>query len=92
MDGIRETVLFRPDSGTNVPVIYGEGKPSLRLATANVRILKRFVNGKEQDFAVLPPKDDSVVRDTIRQVTFIQPMNAIGAVHQAREDGELSTM
>lgn len=92
LDGIRETVLFRIDSGTNVPVIYEEGKQSLGPATANVRILKRFVNGKEQDFAVLPPKNVSVGRDTFRQVTFVQPMNSIGAVHQAREDGVLPTI
>lgn len=91
LDGIREPVLFRLDSGTNVPVIYRAHKQSLRLAAMNVRILKRFVNGEEQDFAVLPPKDVSVGRDTIRQVTFVQPMNAVGSVHQAREDGVLST-
>lgn len=91
LDGIREPVLFRLDSGTNVPVIYRADKQSLRLAATNVRILKRFVNGEEQDFAVLPPKAVSVGRDTIRQVTFVQPMNAVGSVHQAREDGVLST-
>ena len=91
LEGIREPVLFRLDSGTNVPVIYRGEKESLRLAATNVRILKRFVNAEEQDFAVLPPKNVSVGRDTIRQVTFVQPMNAVGSVHQAREDGVLST-
>jgi hypothetical protein len=73
-------------------VIYGGGKPSLRLAQANVQILKRFVNGVEQDFAVLRPTDVSVGRETIRQVIFVQTMNSIGDVHQAREDGVLSTV
>ena len=90
LDGVREPVLFRLDSGTNVPVIYRGDKKSL-LAATNVRILKRFVNGQEQDFAVLPPKDVSVGRETFREVTFVQPMNAVGSVHEAREDGVLST-
>ena len=91
VDGIPDPVLFRLDSGSNAPVIYGRGKPSLRLPRANVQILRRFVNGVEQDFAVLPPKDVSVGRETIRQVTFVQTMNSIGAVHQPREDGVLPT-
>jgi len=91
LDGIHEPVLFRLDSGANVSMIYGWGRQSLRLARTNVQILKRFVYGEEQDFAVLPPKDVSVGHDTIRHVTFVQPMNSVGAVHQAREDGVLST-
>ena len=91
LDGINEPVLFRLDSGTNIPMIYGWGRLSLQLAQTNVQILKRFVDGEEQDFAVLPPKDVSVGHDTIRHVTFVQPMNSVGAVHQAREDGVLST-
>jgi hypothetical protein len=60
LDGIRETVLFRVDSGTNTPVTYGKGKPWL--ARANVEVLKRLVTGVEQDFAVLPPRNVSVGR------------------------------
>lgn len=70
-------------------MIYGAGKASLRLAGANVPILKRLVNGVEQGFALLPPKDLSIGPETIRQVVFVQTMNSIGAVHQAREDGVL---
>jgi hypothetical protein len=47
--------LFRVDSGTNTPVIYGKGKPWL--TPANVEVLKRLVTGVEQDFAVLPPRN-----------------------------------
>ena len=88
LDGIDDPLLFRLDSGSNAPVIYGAGKP----APANGRILKRFVNGVEQEFAVLPPKDVSVGRETIRQVVFVQAINFIGAVHRAREDGVLPTI
>ena len=91
LDGFREPVLFRLDSGSNAPVIYETGKPSLQLARAQAQILKRFVNGVEQDFAILPPKDVSVGRETIRQITFVQTTNSIGTVHQAREDGVLPT-
>ena len=91
MEEIRDPVLFRLDSGTNAPVIYGGGKPSLRLARENVQILKRFVNGVEQNFAVLPPRNMSVGGETIRQVTFVQTMNAVGGAQQAREDGVLPT-
>jgi hypothetical protein len=91
LDTIRDPVLFRLDSGSNAPVIYGGGKPSLQLARANVQILKRFVNGVEQDFAVLSPTDVSIGRETIRQVTFVHAMNSIGTEHQAREDGVLPT-
>jgi|SRR5579859_1027510 len=91
LDGVREPVLFRLDSGTNAPVIYGGGQPSLRLDWANAQILKRFVNGVEQDFAVLPPRNVSLGRETIKQVIFVQTMNSIGAVPQAREDGVLPT-
>jgi hypothetical protein len=92
LDGIRDSVLFRLDSGSNAPVIYGGGKPSLRLARANDQILKRFVNGIEEDFAILPPTHVSVGRETIRHVIFVQTMNSIGAVYQAREDGVLPTI
>lgn len=91
VEGIRDPVLFRLDSGSNAPVIYGGGKPSLRLAAANGQILKRSVNGVEQDFAVLPPRNVLVGRETVRQVTFVQTMNSIGAAQQAREDGVLPT-
>jgi hypothetical protein len=90
LEGTSEDMVFRLDSGSNAPLLYA--KPSLQLAKANaVKILKRFENGVEQDFAVLPPKDVSIGRETFRQVTFVQTLNSIGAVRQAREDGLLPT-
>ena len=89
-EGTSDDLVFRLDSGSNVPLLYG--KSSLRLAQANaVKILKRFVNGVEHDFAVLPPRNVSIGRDTFRQVTFVQTMNSIGAVQQPRDDGLLPT-
>ena len=83
--------MFRLDSGSNVPLIYGGRHQSFDIVRANTRILKRFVNGVEQDFAALPPTDVSIGRETIPQVIFVQTMNSIGVVRQAREDGVLPT-
>jgi hypothetical protein len=92
LEGTSEDLVFRLDSGSNVPLLYGGDKPSLRLARATgVSMLKRFVNGVEQDFSVLQPKDVSIGGETFRLVTFVQNMNSIGAVRQAREDGLLPT-
>jgi len=91
LEGIREPVRFRLDSGTNVPVIYGQ-RGLIRAATPpHAQILKRVVDGVEQGFAVLQPQDLTIGRDTIRQVIFIRPMNSIGAAREAREDGVLPT-
>jgi predicted aspartyl protease len=91
LDGIRNPVLFRLDSGSNVALIYGGRHQSLDIVRANVQILKRVVAGVEQDFAVLQPKDVSVGGGKIRQVIFVQPMNSIGVMGQPREDGLLPT-
>jgi hypothetical protein len=91
LEGVHEPVLLRLDSGSNAPVIYGGGKPSLR-SRAKAQILRRNVNGVEQDFAVLAPQDVAVGRETLRQVTFVQNINSVGAVQQAREDGILPTV
>jgi Aspartyl protease len=91
LEAILDPVLFRLDSGTNAPVIYGSGKGSLGPVRENAQVLKRFVNGAEQDFAVMPPRDLSVGGETIRQVIFVQTMNSIGGVQQTREDGVLPT-
>jgi len=87
----RRPLLFRLDSGSNAPVIYGTNEPAQYAVPASAQILKRVVNGAEQQFSVLRPQDVSVGNQTVHQVSFIQPMNAIGAVRAAREDGVLPT-
>jgi len=67
MEGIRNPVLFRLDSGSNVPVIYGGRDQSVDIRRTT-QILKREVDGLEQDFAVLQPKDVAVGGDKVRQV------------------------
>lgn len=91
LDGIKDPVLFRLDSGSNVPLIYGGGGQPLQLVRANVQTLKRIVDGVEQDFAVLQPKDVSFSSFKVHQMIFVQPMKKIGAVRQTREDGLLPT-
>jgi predicted aspartyl protease len=91
LEGRREPLLFRLDSGSNVPLIYGQRGLIRTSIPPNARILKRVVEGVEQDFAVLQPQDLAVGTATVRQVIFVQPMNSVGSVGEAREDGLLPT-
>jgi predicted aspartyl protease len=89
--GLPNPVRLRLDSGSNVAFIYSGRLQPLDRSQRNAQILKRVVGGMEQTFAVLRPTDVSVAGGNIRQVIFVQPINSIGAVHQAREDGVLPT-
>jgi hypothetical protein len=89
--GLPNPVLLRLDSGSNVAFIYSGRFQLLDKVQRNAQILMRVVGGVEQAFAVLQPTDVSVAGGNIRQVIFVQPINSIGAVHQAREDGVLPT-
>jgi hypothetical protein len=55
-------------------------------------MLKRVVNGVEQAFAVLPAQDLLVGPESIRQISFVMPMNAVGNGPAPREDGVLPTL
>lgn len=89
--GNRDAVLFRLDSGSNAPSIYGLHGQARRDAPANSQILKRVVDGVEQDFAVLQPQDLAIGSERVRQIRFVQPMNSVGLSPQPREDGVLPT-
>ena len=91
LEGIKESVLFRLDSGSNAPLIYGGRDQSADIVRTKAQILKRQVDGVEQEFAVLQPRDVSVAGSKVRQVLFVEPLNSIGAVQQSREDGLLPT-
>jgi hypothetical protein len=91
LEGGGDAVLFRLDSGSNVPLIYGQRGKARTNIPANARILKRVVEGAEQDFAILQPQDFAIGGEKIRQVTFVEPMNSVGTPAQAREDGLLPT-
>jgi hypothetical protein len=85
-------VLLRLDSGSNAPVLY-TADPSIRkVSTSGAPLLKRIVNAVEQVFAVLPAQDLQVGPQSIRQVSFVLPMNSIGNGPAPREDGLLPTL
>lgn len=91
LEGISNPTLFRLDSGTNVPLIYGGRDQSPDFIRTTGQILKREVDGVEQDFAMLRPKDISINGQWVHQVSFVEPRNSIGAAQQSREDGLLPT-
>jgi len=91
LEGNRDAVLLRLDSGSNTPSIYGLHGQARKGAPANAQILKRVVDGAEQNFAVLPPQDLAIGREKIQQLRFVQPMNSVGLPPQPREDGVLPT-
>ncbi len=85
-------VLLRLDSGSNAPVLYAVDPRYLRPSTSRTSMLKRVVDGVEQAFAVLPAQDLLVGQEAIRQISFVVPMNSVGAGIAPREDGVLPTM
>jgi hypothetical protein len=91
VEGDPNAILFRLDSGSNAPLIYGDGGQAHNNVPSNAQTLKRVVDGVEQDFAVLPPQDLAVGTERLRQVIFVKPLNTVGAVREPREDGLLPT-
>jgi hypothetical protein len=85
-------VLLRLDSGSNAPLLYAADTLVRSKSKGKASILKRVANGAEQSFAVLPPQDIQIGTHAVRQVSFVVPMNAIGAGPSPREDGLLPTM
>jgi hypothetical protein len=85
------SVVFRLDSGSNIPLLY-DPRGIIRSSTPpNPRLLSRPVDGAAQNFAMLPPQDLILAGKKIHQVSFVQPVNSIGGVAQKREDGLLPT-
>ncbi len=84
-------MLLRLHSGSNAPVLYTN--PNLGKALIDPAIpLKRFVNGVEQGFAVLPVQDIRIGKHSLRQVSFFLSLNAVGGATIRREDGLLPTI
>ncbi len=52
---------------------------------------KRLVDGVSQAFAVLPGQDTLVGASSVRQISFVMPMNGVGSGPGPREDGLLPT-
>jgi gag-polyprotein putative aspartyl protease len=85
-------VLLRLDSGSNAPLLYAVDALVRRRSKGKASILKRVANGVEQSFAVLPPQDIQIGTHSVKQVSFVMPMNSIGAGPTPRDDGLLPTM
>ena len=85
-------LLLRLDSGSNSPLLY-PGIAGLGMARANsAQVLKRTVGGTEQKFAVLPPQNIQIGKVALKQISFVSPMNSVGAGPAPREDGLLPTI
>lgn len=91
IDGNKTPLLFRLDSGSNASVIYGNPRSVRDSIPASARILGQDTNGVERNFAMLAPQDLAVGRERIRQVSFVELPNSVGAAHEPREDGLLPT-
>jgi hypothetical protein len=50
------------------------------------------VNGVAQAFGVLAPRDVQIGKKSVRQVSFVMPMNSVGGVSALRKEGLLPTM
>ena len=90
--GDASPVLLRLDSGSNAPLLYAVDGRVARRSKGDLSILKRVANGAEQSFAILPTQDIRIGTHSIRQVSFVMPMNSIGVGATPREDGLLPTM
>jgi hypothetical protein len=90
--GDTTTVLLRLDSGTNAPLLYAADGLVRSQPKGKTSILKRVANGVEQSFAVLPPLDIQIGTHAVREVSFVVPMNTIGAGASPREDGLMPTI
>ena len=88
----KEPVLLRLDSGSNTPVLYAALSGVRHQSKPNNPTLERVANGRQQSFGVLPPQDVQIGTQSIRQVSFVTPMNSIGVGPTPREDGLLPTM
>ena len=88
--GSRTQTLLRLDSGSNAAVLYAA--PEMKSnALNNTETLSRVVGGMEQRFAVFPSLPVAANGHTLGQISFVQPMNLVGATRQPREDGVLPT-
>ena len=90
--GDATAVLLRLDSGSNSPLLYAAAALVRNESKGKASILKRVTNGAEQSFAVLPPQDIQIESRSVKQVSFVTPINSIGVGPTPREDGLLPTM
>jgi hypothetical protein len=85
-------LLLRLDSGSNTAALYATDQQTGKTVPEKTKVLKRVVDGTIQHFAVLAAQDVQIGSRTIRELSFVVPMNSVGAGPAAREDGVLPTM
>ena len=85
-------ILLRIDSGSNVPLLYAEDSRLRKEVRDPKSALTRHVNGVEQSFAMLPPRNIRIGNRSMKQVSFAVPLNAAGSGPRPREDGLLPTI
>jgi hypothetical protein len=85
-------LLLRLDSGSNAAALYATDRQTGKTAPEKTKVLKRVVDGTVQHFAVLAAQDVQIGSRTIRELSFVVPMNSVGAGPAVREDGVLPTM
>jgi hypothetical protein len=86
-----DTLLLRLDSGSNAPSLFAAHRGISTSPSSQKALLKRVVNGVEQDFAVSKPQDFQIGTTSLKQVSFVTPLNKVGDPPNQREDGVLPT-
>jgi Aspartyl protease len=92
LSDFKKPLLLALDSGTNVPVLFADSARDQLAATAHKQVLKRFVDGVEQDFTVISPQIVRLEGTQARGVSFAVPTNLVGERKPLlQEDGFLPT-
>jgi hypothetical protein len=87
-----DSLLLRLDSGSNTAALYTIDRQIGKTAAEKRKFLKRVVDGSVQTFAILPAQDLQIGSRTIRELSFVVPLNSVGVGPATREDGVLPTM
>jgi hypothetical protein len=86
-----DTLLSRLDSGSNAPALFAAHRGISTSPSSQKALLKRVVNGVEQDFAISKPQDFQIGTTSLKQVSFVAPLNTVGDPSNQRADGVLPT-
>ena len=93
LSGFGKAKILLLDSGSNSPALFLDRAQIQLSASRSSRTLKRYVNGAEQDFIVMPPQEVRIGKTVLRGTEFAVPMNSIGGkVPAFQEDGVLPTI
>ncbi|HEY2471259.1 MAG TPA: aspartyl protease family protein [Terracidiphilus sp.] len=92
LSGIEKPRTLLLDSGSNSPLLLDDAYIQLASSRSN-RSLKRFVNGRQQNFMVMPPQQVRIGRTVLRGAEFAVPITSVGGNGPLpQEDGVLPTI